>query len=133
MAGGASEAFTEERLIEQISNIGVEKVNLTGYLKHDTELPGVFRGHTVFCLPSLTTEAFPMVVIEAMISKLVVVASDVGGVREAIGDGRGLLVPDISADKLYTTLKKVIVDQELSRNLSERGFNYANKSFDGKK
>ena len=70
-----------------------------------------------------------MVVIEAMISKLVVVASDVGGVREAIGDGRGLLVPDISADKLYTTLKKVIVDQELSRNLSERGFNYANKSF----
>ena len=48
MAGGASEAFTEERLIEQISNIGVEKVNLTGYLKHDTELPGVFS--RAYCL-----------------------------------------------------------------------------------
>jgi glycosyltransferase involved in cell wall biosynthesis len=51
------------------------------------------RGMDVFVLPSWA-ESFPYVILEAMSVGRSIVATDVGGTREAIGDGEsGLLVP----------------------------------------
>jgi len=72
------------------------------------------RSLDVFVLPS-RWEAFPLAVLEAMACGTPVVATDVGGTREALGDGHGLLVPNGD----FHALADAIVD--LLRSPEERG------------
>jgi L-malate glycosyltransferase len=68
----------------------------------------------VSVLASLS-EGFPNTVVEAMAAGRAVVATDVGGTRDAIRDGvNGLLVPAGSADLLATALKRVLDDSPLA-------------------
>jgi glycosyltransferase involved in cell wall biosynthesis len=68
------------------------------------------RGLDVFVHPSWA-ESFPYVILEAMSLGLPVVASDVGGVGEAIVDGdSGLLVPRADAAALAGALRALLDD-----------------------
>ncbi len=63
------------------------------FLGSSTEPQAVLRGLDVFVHPSWA-EAFPYVILEAMSLSRAIVASDIGGVGEAVVDGEsGLLVP----------------------------------------
>ncbi|MFF1484633.1 glycosyltransferase [Streptomyces sp. NPDC058319] len=56
------------------------------------------------------TEATPRVVIEAMSARVPVVATDVGSVREMLGDGRlGLLVPRDDATAAIKAMREVLL------------------------
>jgi glycosyltransferase involved in cell wall biosynthesis len=84
---------------------------------------------TVFVQPSLS-EGFPYTVIEAMACGRPVVATDVGGVKEAIGDS-GLLARARSPKELASKILKLLDHPELQRELSlkarmrvERLFSY---------
>jgi len=80
----------------------------------------------IFILPSLRVEGFPMTVIEAMFAGLPVVASDIGGIREAVDDGiTGFLVcpGDIS---LFREKLEILIDDEKLR--SEMGWNAKSKA-----
>jgi len=74
------------------------------------ELPFLLRESSIFCLPSIVHDAFPLVVIEAMFTGTPVVASNLGGIPEAVGEFGALAEPN--ADSLYTELKKLISDPE---------------------
>ena len=79
------------------------------------------RGSTVFAMPSWR-ESFPYVVLEAMSAGVPVVASDVGGVREAIADGRhGLLVAPQDPAALAGALARALADEELRARLGAAG------------
>ena len=69
----------------------------------------------VFCLPS-RDDPFPLVVLEAMSLGVPVVAFDVGGVREQVGD-TGLLVPPEDTSALAEALETVAADPELRARL----------------
>ncbi len=59
-------------------------------------------------------EGFPLTILEAMRAGLPVVASDVGGVHEAVVDGKtGYLIPRGDVQSLATFLKILINDPEL--------------------
>jgi glycosyltransferase involved in cell wall biosynthesis len=63
-------------------------------------------------------EAYGMVVTEALARGVPVVASDVGGVREALGHGRpGLLVPPDDVDALAAALRRWLDEAELRAEL----------------
>ncbi len=67
-------------------------------------------------------EGFPLVVLEAMRAGLPVVASDVGGVREAVVDGvTGLLVARGDVGGLASALRRLIADPTLRRELGRAG------------
>jgi glycosyltransferase involved in cell wall biosynthesis len=77
------------------------------------------RGMDLFAHPSWA-EAFPYVVLEAMSLARPIVASDVGGVGEAVIDGEsGLLVPPRDSDALARALIELLDDPARARRLGE--------------
>jgi glycosyltransferase involved in cell wall biosynthesis len=70
----------------------------------------VIRGADLFVLPSLA-ESFPYSVLEAMSLGVPIVATDVGGVGEAIEDGTtGVLVPPRDPDALGRGMSSLLGD-----------------------
>lgn len=79
------------------------RIRFVGALR-DGEKEAPLRAADVFCFPSLN-EAFPLTVLEAMAAGLPIIASDVGGVPDALVEGKGgkLLEPgsaEVIADAL---------------------------------
>jgi glycosyltransferase involved in cell wall biosynthesis len=75
----------------------------------------------VFVLPS-RFEGFPLVVLEALLARLAVVAADVGSVAEVVLDGEtGLLVPPEDPGALAAAIRRLLADDDLRRGLAERG------------
>ena len=78
------------------------------------------RAMDVFVHPSWA-ESFPYVILEAMSVSLPIVASDVGGIGEAVVDGdSGLLVPPRDERALARALVAVLDDRARGRRLGER-------------
>jgi glycosyltransferase involved in cell wall biosynthesis len=70
-------------------------------------------GFDVFAQPSLS-EGLSIALLEASATGLAIVATDVGGNREIVGDGvTGLLVPSGDVDALTTALDRVLSDADL--------------------
>ncbi|HEU4963928.1 MAG TPA: GT4 family glycosyltransferase PelF [Bacilli bacterium] len=93
---------------------------------HTSNMAAAYRSGDIIALSSIS-EAFPYTVVEAMMSGKPVVSTDVGGVREALGD-TGLLVTPRSPDELARELIKLLQDQELREELGsearQRALNY---------
>ena len=72
----------------------------------------------VVVLPSVS-EAFPFSVLEAMSCGRVVVATDVGGVREAL-ESNGALVPARDAEAMAAEVRRLLDDPQLRAALGTR-------------
>jgi glycosyltransferase involved in cell wall biosynthesis len=84
----------------------------------------------VFCLPS-HFEGLPMSVIEAMLTGLPVVATDIRGPREQVVAGEtGLLVPPATIAPLAEALSQLASDPRLRARLGEAGRARALEKFD---
>jgi glycosyltransferase involved in cell wall biosynthesis len=83
-------------------------------------------------LLSSAWENFPHTVVEALATGTPVIATDVGGVREAVEDGRnGLVVPPGDVDALASALRRYVDDPELRARLqSEASASVARYSVD---
>jgi len=104
----------------------VEKLNLTesvifaGSLSEE-EKSSAFRNATVFCLPS-RSEAFGIVLIEAMAGRLPAVASDWMAMPEIVENGKtGFLFPLDDFTVLADRLTQLIKDDPLRRRMGEAG------------
>ena len=71
-----------------------------------SDVTGLYNGMDIFCSSSIG-ESCPNVVLEAMIMGLPCVATDVGDVRQMVGDN-GLVVPPSSVEELAIALTDVI-------------------------
>jgi spore coat protein SA len=98
---------------ESIEKDSGVKIQFTGYLHHDRDLPTLFRRATVFTSPSLVQEAFGLVNAEAMACATPVVGTNRGGVPEVLGDGGRTVNPE-------NTLEYADVLDELLSNTEER-------------
>jgi glycosyltransferase involved in cell wall biosynthesis len=83
------------------------------------DIPAVLAGMDVLALPTVMDfEGVPVAVIEAMAVGLPVVASDVGGVRDAVVHGEtGWIVPPRDAAALAHTLATVLANMEQARKV----------------
>jgi glycosyltransferase involved in cell wall biosynthesis len=82
---------------------------------HVDDIPSFHAELGAFCLPS-RWEGLPFALLEAMMSGLPCVASDVGDVRLAL-DGAGSLVPPGNTDSLVDALRELAASKELCREL----------------
>jgi glycosyltransferase involved in cell wall biosynthesis len=94
-------------------------VHLLG-MRHD--VPHILRATDVLVMASRGWEGLPLSVLEAMASSLPVVASDVGGTREAIVNGEtGLLFPPGNASALAQAILSLARDPLLAKRMGQQG------------
>ena len=90
-------------------------------LGYREDVAAILPASDIFVLPSYF-EALPMSVIEAMLTGLPVVATNVRGPREQILDGQtGLLVPLFDIPALTHALQTLVADPALRAKLGEAG------------
>lgn len=112
----------EDDLRRRAEELGLaEAVSLRGYVPAGPELWALYRGAHAFLHVS-RTEGLPQVLFEARAAGLPVVATDVGGVRAALGGGEeGLLVPPEDAAAAAGAVERLVRDPELRERLVRRG------------
>jgi glycosyltransferase involved in cell wall biosynthesis len=105
-------------LEQRAAELGVAgALELAGYVPAGPELWRLYRESTAFLHVSLT-EGVPQVLLEAQAAGLPIVATDVGGVRDALGGGgAGLLVPPRDAEAAAGALRRLEREPELRRRL----------------
>ncbi len=97
------------------------QVDFAGYLPHGEELFALYRDHDVL-VHTAKTEGIPQVVIEAQFVGLPVVATDVGGVRGAVGGGTtALLVPPGDAQAIASAVARIVDDHDVRARLVAAG------------
>lgn len=90
-------------------------------LGYRADVAAVLAGADVFVLPS-HYEGLPMSVIEAMLTGLPVIASDIPGPREQVVSGEtGLLVPPRRAASLATAMRELAEDAARRERMGEAG------------
>ena len=95
-----------------------ERVRFLGYRQ---DIPALLAACDLFVLPSLY-EGLPLSVLEAMAAGKPVIATDIGGTREAIDhDGTGLLVPPADPAALAAAIRRVLGDPVLAARLAAAG------------
>jgi glycosyltransferase involved in cell wall biosynthesis len=116
LVGDGSERPALEKLTH---SVGVaDRVAWTGWRDDARSYLGAFD---VFAFPS-RFEGFPLAVLEALLARSAVVATDVGSVAEAVRDGEtGLLVPPGDSAALARAIERLLADQALRRRLGEQG------------
>ncbi len=102
---------------EYARKIGIEKnINFMG---SRNDVPLILASSDIFILSS-DWEGFPISIIEAMRAGLPVIASNVGGISEAIIEGRnGYLVPRGDAEMLSNAIRQLLADKNKRKEMGQ--------------
>ena len=101
------------------------------FLGERTDVPEILRATDILVLPSTLREGLSISLLEAMAARRPVVASDVGGNRETIGDsGAGLVVPPADSRSLAVALEALLADPERAHRMGEAGRAKVERDFD---
>lgn len=117
---GAMQGELEHRFAEFALR---DQTEMRGYVPIDRGLVDLYRSAHAFLHVSWT-EGLPQTLVEALANGLPCVATDVGGIRVALGEGL-LLVPPGDPDAAADALERIAADQELRRQLVEKGLELA--------
>lgn len=100
------------------------------FLGHRRDMPDLLRAADIFTLPS-HREGMPRSIIEAMLTGLPVVATDIRGSREEVVDNQtGLLVPVRDTGALATALQSLCENRDLRERMGRAGRERALVEFD---
>jgi glycosyltransferase involved in cell wall biosynthesis len=103
------------------------RLKLMGYR---TDVAALLRGADLFVLPS-HREGMPRAIIEAMMTGLPVVATDIRGAREQVIDGEtGLLVPVKDEAALAAALGRLVADPALRARMGKASLARARAEYD---
>jgi len=114
----------------QAADLGLSNnVEFVGY-QSQAAVRDYLQQTDVFVLPSFA-EGVPVVLMEAMMSGVPVVATQIAGVSELVEDGvSGFLVPPSDGDALGDRIQTLLADGELRQKLGAQGVMKVREQFD---
>ena len=104
----------------------VDQVMFTGELE-DSKLSEIYSSSDIFALFS-QYEAFGLVFLEAMLSKLPVLTHDVGSIKEILKSG-AIISPPFDENAAVKSLISLVNDNEFRIALGQQAYNYAKSNF----
>ena len=110
----------DEKTIHKIMYIGKQKLH---------EMLEWYQKASIFILPSLS-EAFPITNLEALSCGTPVIASNVGGIPEAVQDRKnGILVPPSNVVKLAENIQYLLDNEDIRKKFGKEGRKWIVKNF----
>ena len=104
-------------------------VIFTGFVS-DEKLPLYYSSADLFVLPSRSGEGFPLTVLESMASGLPVIATNTGGIPEAIRNTvNGILIPPKKPKALADAILKLFSSKETLRKMGSAARNTVKEIF----
>ena len=126
ICGDGSEMAEAQDYINNWDLSGI--VKLLGWITDDEKADRLRSSH-LLVLPSYM-EGMPNAVIEAMAAGLPVVVTDVGAVRDIVSDDiNGIVVPPQDSDRLYTAVRRLLLDSALRDCMGQAGWRIAKDKF----
>ncbi len=99
-------------------------------LGYREDVPAILAASDIFTLPSFF-EGLPMSIIEAMLTGLPIVATNISGPREQVEDGKtGYLVPVGTVAPLAEALQRIATDPDLRARMGQASLAKALAEFD---
>ena len=104
-----------------------------GVISGENEMQEIYSDADILLLTS-TREGFPMVIMEAMANGLVVITTDVGGIRDYITDKEnGILIISGEENQIVNdfalAISELDSDREKLKNISQAAYSYAKENF----
>jgi glycosyltransferase involved in cell wall biosynthesis len=119
LIGGGAKVSSYAALARQLGIAA--QTRFVGWVPHDALGP-YYAAADIAVLPSVRTEAFGMVVIEALACARAVIASDLPGLRTVVQSTQGgVLVPPGDAGALALAIRDLLTQPVKRRLLGERG------------
>lgn len=112
-----------------------ELVSFPGFIPHD-RVSELFSSADVFVMSSAVhstgeRDGIPNVIVEALIHRVPVVATDVCGIPEVIQDGvTGFLVPEKDPSALANAIIEMVANRESALEMADRGRSQVLRQFD---
>lgn len=109
-----------------IANLGLtDKIKLFGSIPHNT-VPAMLQKFDIYAaLSTLDSESFGVAIIEASLTGLPVVVSDVDGPAEVvINEVTGLIVPKFDDVSAKDALKSLVTNEQLRLKMGSNGHNH---------
>lgn len=116
-----------DEMVSLRDSLGLNKI--VEFVGNQKDVNSYLSKSKVFVLPS-RWEGFGLAIIEAMAQKVPVIASEVGGIPEVISNMEdGILVKSEDYVQLAKEIEKLLVDEDLRRNLTTNAYNKMEKYF----
>ena len=114
----AGQGPLKDQIIAETESLGIEEhVHFLGVRR---DIPELLQLFDIFTLSSLI-EGLPISLLEAMASSCPIVATRIPGVDELVDENSGILVPHSNPEELAAALSRVLLDDELARDLGNGG------------
>lgn len=121
------EGDERDNLTNLAKTLQVENEVLFLGAKPHGEIPLWLNAADIFVLPSLS-EGFPLVIPEAMMCGVPIVATDVGGIAEAIiNKNTGLLIKPNDVDAISEAISLYLKDEQFTQDIVRRANSFSEK------
>jgi spore coat protein SA len=118
-----------EAVARSIQQGDPKKIQFTGYLHHERDLPGWFQRAGLFASPSIFEEPFGLVNAEAMACATAVIGARRGGIPEVLGD-TGILVDPEDIQEFAEAISTLLGDRAYAARLGSAACQRARQTFD---
>ncbi|GIM27378.1 glycosyl transferase [Clostridium polyendosporum] len=102
---------------KEIKDINYKNLIQLGYIRHKEKINSIYAIADVF-LSTAIEDNFPTTILEAMSNRLPIVAFDVGGVREQIGEMCGVMINKGNSNMLKNEIIKLLKNDAKIEELS---------------
>lgn len=117
-----------DKELQNLVNDMKENIIFTGYLPNK-ELYKIYQSADISAVPSLWEEAFGLVLVEAMQSKLPVITTNSGAIPEIANEECAYIVErnEKIVENITNCLEKLINEPETRKKMGERGYQISQK------